>query len=86
MSKTLVKRMRRKAMGGRIDMRIYSDGSMHVRCDHPSNDPEVELAMGGRVIKLARKAFADLGLEVKVGPMRWRDDPPKYGEGEVMEA
>jgi len=61
---------------GRYDMRIYSDGSMHVRFDHPSNDPEIEMAMAGAAIRLMRRIFADLGFAVPIfGPMTWRDDP-----------
>lgn len=72
MKRTLVKRIRRKAMGGTFDVRLYSDNTMRVRCDHPSNDPEIEMAMAGRVLRLAREHF---GTGVRMGPVAWRDDP-----------
>jgi hypothetical protein len=51
---------------------------MRARCDHPSNDPEVEMAMAGAVLRVAREAFARAGLPMPVmQPVTWRDDPPK---------
>ena len=74
--KRLVKRTRRRVMGGLIDIRVYSDGSMRARCNHPSNDPEVECAMAGRVLRVAREVYAANGLGDPIfGPMAWRDDP-----------
>lgn len=72
MSRAMVRRIRRKMWGGRFDMRIYNDGHMRVRFDHPSNDPEVELAMAGAAIRLIHEKVGDL---VAVGPIVWRDDP-----------
>lgn len=72
----LVKRVRRQLMGGRYDMRIYDDGHIRARFDHLSNDPEIEMAMGGRLLKVARAVFAEHGLpEPILGPVTWRDDP-----------
>lgn len=76
--KTLVRRVRRKLprWGGRYEMRIYSDGSAHMRFDHPSNDPVVEMQMGVDAFAFARQIFIDAGLPAPVpGPMRWRNDP-----------
>lgn len=57
-------------------MRIFADGSMRARCDHPSNDPEIEFAMVGRVYGLARDVFKRHGRgEPILGAMTWRDDP-----------
>ena len=71
-----IKRVRRKVMGGLVDMRIYQDGSMLARCDHPSNDPEIEMAMAGRVLAVAREVFAAHGLQPPImRPVVWKDDP-----------
>ena len=76
MTKTLYRRVRRKFMGGRMEVRIYTDGSMRVHVDHPSNDPEIEMAMAGRIYGWARQKFAEEGLPPPViGPVRWNDDP-----------
>ena len=76
----LLKRSRRRLWGGVVDIRVLQgDGGLivRVRSDHPSNDPEVEMAMAGRVVSRFRSVFKDAGLEVVIGPMQWRDDPPK---------
>lgn len=79
--KRLVKRVRRRVMGGRMDMRVYSDGSVRARMDHPSNDPEIEMAMAGRFYRVAREAFASVGLgEPILGPISWRNDPEVSGD------
>ena len=70
--KRLVKRMRRRLWGGTVDIRLYSDNTIRARCDHPSNDPEIEMAMAGRVLNRAREVY---GPDVRFGPMTWRDDP-----------
>ena len=75
MSKTLAKRYRRKLWGGRVDARIYTDGSVRFRVDHPSNDPAIELAMGGAVLSMARDIYAKLEIPFEVGAIRWNDDP-----------
>ena len=75
MSKKLVKRIRRKAWGGRLEMRVYDDNSCRVRFDHPSNDPAIEMAAVGAVAGMAHKVFASYGIEVTTGAMRWNDDP-----------
>jgi hypothetical protein len=72
----LMKRVRRRMMGGRVDIRIYANGTCRFRVDHPSNDPEIEFAMAGRLYRLAREAFAQVGLdEAVLRPITWRDDP-----------
>jgi hypothetical protein len=49
---------------------------MRCRLDHPSNDPEIEMAMAGRLLRVAREVFAKNGLgEVIMHPVAWRDDP-----------
>lgn len=76
MSAKLIKRMRRKVMGGLVTVRVYDDGTAKIRCDHPSNDPEIELQMVGRFIKGVRRARAELGIgepDIDIG--RWRSDP-----------
>ena len=77
MTKTMVRRIRRKMWGGRYDLRCYDDGSFRIRTDHPSNDPTVEIAMSVEIMALIREKFADAGLPLPVpsGPLRWRDDP-----------
>ena len=72
----LVRRVRRRCVwGGRYDLRVYDDGTARIRVDHPSNDPEVELAIAGATMKVARQVFADAGMRVDFGPITWRDDP-----------
>lgn len=74
--KRLVIRSRRRVMGGLIDIRVYADGSLRARCDHPSNDPEIECAMAGRVLRVAREVYRARGLAAPTAlPMVWRDDP-----------
>jgi len=73
--RTLSRRIRRQAMGGRFDLRVYDDGTMHIRLDHPSNDPGTELAMVAASLRIARRIFADAGLGLNIGPITWRDDP-----------
>jgi hypothetical protein len=73
--RTLVKRLRRKVMGGLVDIRIYSDGRVRGRCNHPSNDPEIEMAMAGRFIRVSRELFLSLGIEPIVDLGKWRSDP-----------
>lgn len=68
----LVKRMRRRMWGGTVDIRLFDDNTIKARCDHPSNDPTIEFAMAGRVLKVAREVF---GPDVKMQPVTWRDDP-----------
>lgn len=70
----LVRRVRRKMWGGRLEMRIYDDATCRIRVDHPSNDPAIEMAMIGEVASLARSRFKDLGYELTIGPAQWRDD------------
>jgi hypothetical protein len=74
--KVLVRRVRRKMWGGRTDLRFYADGSSRIWVDHPSNDPAIELAMGGAILSALRDAMAEAGMPGKVGVIRWRDDPP----------
>ena len=71
----LVKRIRRRMWGGKWECRIYDNNTVRIKVDHPSNDPEVEMAMAGASIRLARETFASYGLGIKVGPVQWRDDP-----------
>ncbi len=72
----VVLRTRRKVLGGRMDMRVYSDGSMRCRLDHPSNDPAAEMAMAGVIYSRIREVFRNLGMELPtLGPVTWRDDP-----------
>lgn len=73
--RTLVKRMRRKLWGGLVDVRVYSDGTVRARCDHPSDDPEIEMAMAGRFIRVYRELFLSLGIEPVVDLGKWRSDP-----------
>lgn len=76
----LLKRTRRRLMGGVADIRVLQEPNgfiVRARCDHPSNDPEIEMAMAGRVVSRFRSVFKDAGLEVIIGPTSWRDDPPK---------
>jgi hypothetical protein len=56
-------------------MRFYADGSARVHTNHPSNDPEIELAMGGRAFKVIREAYKNVGFTAAAGPIVWRDDP-----------
>ncbi len=73
---TLVKRIRRKAMGGRYEVRIYDTGRVRIRVDHPSNSPEIEFAMAGRLYAIARDVFAAHGVGAPViSDVRWQDDP-----------
>lgn len=75
--KKLYRRIRRKLCGGTMDMRIYTDGTMRARLDHPSNDPEIEMAMAGRLLRECRAYFEAQGLpEPVMEPIAWRDDPP----------
>ena len=70
-------RTRRRLWGGLVDIRIYPDGSMRTRCDHPTNDPEIEMAMAGHVLRVAREVFVKHGLPAPVmRPVTWNDDPP----------
>lgn len=72
----LVKRIRRRMWGGLATIRVYDDGSARMRFDHPSDDPEIEMAMAGHAIRLAREIFQREGLPLNLGPMTWRSDPP----------
>lgn len=80
MSKVLLRRFRRQLWGGRTDVRMYADGSARVWVDHPSNDPAIELAMGGAVVSMLRRIYAEHGVEADIGPIHWRDDPPRSSE------
>jgi hypothetical protein len=78
MTRRLVKRIQRKAMGGMVYGRVYSNGDVRIRTDHPSNDPAVEMAMAAYVIGLVRAFGKEKGVEFRVsGPMHWHDDPPR---------
>ena len=72
----LIKRQQRSFWGGKVFIRYYSDGSIRVRCDHPSDDPGVEIAMAGATISILRNAMAGVGLDPTIGPLRWKSDPP----------
>jgi hypothetical protein len=78
MTRRLVKRMQRKAMGGTVYARVYHDGSVRVRTDHPSNDPAIEIAMAAVMFRALQTTFQASGLDLRIaGPLHWRDDPPK---------
>ena len=62
-----VRRIRRKMLGAKVEVRLYEDGSMRLRVDHPSNDPGLEIAIAGSLI-------STLGARPS-GPMTWKDDP-----------
>lgn len=76
MSRQLVKRIQRKAMGGMVYVRIYDDGSIRARTDHPSNDPEVELEMLERLLHPIIEGFRQLGSAAQISHIAWNDDPP----------
>lgn len=77
---TLVKRMQRKVLGGTAYVRIYSDGSMRLRFDHPSNSLAVETAMAGLLVETMQAAGRVHGIELTPGCMAWRDDPAPSSE------
>jgi hypothetical protein len=73
----LVKRMQRKALGGMVYARLYDDGTVRVRVDHPSDDPAVEIAMTASVIRALQETYRNHGLPAPklAGPLTWRSDP-----------
>ena len=67
--------MQRKAMGGMVYARVYDDGTVRVRTDHPSNDPAVEIAMTAVVIGALQESYRAHGMTMRIaGPLTWRDD------------
>jgi len=74
----LYKRVRRKLPNnnGKAEFRIYEDGSVRVRVDHPSNDPGIEIMLAGMILHDFRIAGEALGIVLKPsGPLVWKDDP-----------
>jgi hypothetical protein len=73
----LAKRIRRRLYGAKFEFRIYEDGSVRCRVDHPSNDPGTEMALLGIVVAGLGKTFDALGIGPlrPTGPMTWKDDP-----------
>ena len=78
MSRKLIKRFQRKALGGMVFGRIYDNGTVRIRTDHPSNDPAIEIAMAAVIIGVVREKGREVGVDYRVsGPLHWRDDPPR---------
>ena len=71
----LVKRYQRKLYGGTVYIRLYEDGRVRVRTDHPSNDAATELAMAAAVLGPLTDSFRAYGIEPELGPVTWRSDP-----------
>lgn len=71
----LVRRVRRKVMGARVEARIYDTGRIRLRVDHPSNSPAVEFAIGGLLAEMLMAIGRENGLEYEIAPVKWRDDP-----------
>lgn len=66
----LVKRVQRKAMGGTVYARVYDDGSVRIRTDHPSNDPAVEIAMAAAAIMAGDRYCPDPSVHEGVAAAR----------------
>ena len=71
----LLKRYQRKLYGGTVYLRLYEDGRVRVRTDHPSNDAATELMMAAAVIGSLGDVMRSHGIEPQLGPITWRSDP-----------
>lgn len=73
----LYKRIRRHLLGAKVEFRMYEDGAIRIRVDHPSNDPGFEIALGGLILQQLAKNWnaAGLGPLRLAGPIHWNDDP-----------
>ncbi len=71
----LVRRWERKMDGGVVHIRLYDDGHVRVRTDHPTNDAAIEIAMAAKVIAALTDSMQAFGVEPQLGPLQWRSDP-----------
>lgn len=78
MRKKLHKRIRRKRFGANVDVRIYEDGTLRIRVDHPSDDPGVEIGIVRQILEAMNRAGKDSGMKYETdGTFIWKSDPPR---------